>query len=324
MTDFRTLKDFIVLARVRSFSQASIHCNVTTSGLSRRITALEEWLGASLFDRARHQLELTDAGAEFHVAAVEIVELLEKTRNSVIRTQEKFRRQISIVAPHIMSRAFFPAWLPRASKQLEATRFSIDFANLPECFKHLTNRSVDFVIAFEDNHNGINEHLNKIFSPGELECLKIGREWLVPVSAPNLLGEPLNSIGSPRGEISYLHYRQDCSLGWALEKSLKVNPSLPVLRKIHDSSLADGLRSMAIAGLGVAWLPLEIVRNDLERKDLVRAGNTEFDIALEINIYRRKEKLGANAEILWDNLSSMTNDSRLTVASLDTSYTSLS
>ncbi|MNP84987.1 hypothetical protein D3C76_1845300 [compost metagenome] len=57
---------------------------------------------------------------------------------------------------------------------------------------------------------------------------------------------------------------------------------------------------------------------------MVRAGNTEFDIALEINIYRRKEKLGANAEILWDNLSSMTNDSRLTVASLDTSYTSLS
>jgi LysR family transcriptional regulator, hypochlorite-specific transcription factor HypT len=324
MTDFRTLKDFIVLARVRSFSQASIHCNVTTSGLSRRITALEEWLGVSLFDRARHQLELTDAGLEFHVAAVEVVELLEKTRNSVIRTQEKYRRKISIVAPHIMSRAFFPAWLPRVSNQLEATRFSIDFANLPECFKQLTHRSVDFVVAFEDIHNGINEHLKKTVSLGELECLKIGREWLVPVSAPNLLGEPLNYVGSPKAEISYLHYRQDCSLSWALEKMLKINTNLPALRKIHDSSLADGLRSMAITGLGVAWLPLEIVRNDLERKDLVRAGDPAFDIALEINIYRRKEKLGANAEILWDNLSSMKDVSGFSVASTFASFTTLS
>lgn len=324
MTDFRTLKDFIVLARVRSFSQASIHCNVTTSGLSRRITALEEWLGVSVFDRTRHQLELTDAGVEFHVAAVEIVELLEKTRNSVIRTQEKNRRQISIVAPHIMSRAFFPAWLPRVSRQSEGTRFSIDFANLPECFKHLTNRSVDFVVAFADNNNGISEHLKKIVSLGELECLKIGHEWLVPVSAPNLLGEPLNSVSLPKGEISYLHYRQDCSLSWALEKMLKGNPNLSALRKIHDCSLADGLRSMAITGLGVAWLPLEIIRSDLERKDLVRAGNTESDIALEINIYRRKEKLGANAEILWDNLSNVANDSSFAVAKPVIPFTTLS
>ncbi len=324
MTDFRTLKDFIVLARVRSFSQASMHCNVTTSGLSRRITALEEWLGVSVFDRTRHQLELTDAGAEFHVAAVEIVELLEKTRNSVIRTQENNRRQISIVAPHIMSRAFFPAWLPRVSRQSAGSRFSIDFANLPECFNRLNDRSVDFVVAFADNHNGISEHLEKIVPLGELDCLKIGREWLVPVSAPNLLGEPLNSVSSPKGEISYLHYRQDCSLSWALEKMLKFNPDLPALRKTHDCSLADGLRSMAITGLGVAWLPLEIVRNDIERKDLVRAGNKESDIELDINIYRRKETLGANAEILWDHLRSMTNESKTGLAVAATPFATLS
>lgn len=307
MMDFRTLKDFVVLARVRSFSQAAVHCSVTTSGLSRRISALEEWLGASVFDRTRHQLELTEAGEELHSAAVEIVALLEKTKASVNRTQEQKRLQISIASPHIMSRAFFPIWLPPVNNHFNQTRFSINFANLPECFQCLTDRSADFVVAFSDNNNGINTHLKKTINLEEFEYLKLSHERLVPVSAPNLLGEPLNSVNPAQGEVSYLHYRPECSLSWALEKMLSSQPGLPTLNKIHDCSLADGLRSMAIIGLGVAWLPLEIVRKDLDSKKLVRAGGVELDIALDINIIRRKETLGANAESLWANLRNMAN-----------------
>ena len=40
MLDIRILKDFLALARLGNFSRAAEHCNVTTSGLSRRIAML--------------------------------------------------------------------------------------------------------------------------------------------------------------------------------------------------------------------------------------------------------------------------------------------
>jgi DNA-binding transcriptional LysR family regulator len=308
MTDFRTLKDFVVLARIRSFSQAADHCNVTTSGLSRRIKALEEWLGTPVFDRSHHHLQLTDAGAEFHATAVQVIALLDKTRRGLGRRQEQTKLQISIAAPPIMSRVFFPAWFSSLRNQSAQMHFSIEFDSSPGCFQCLLDRSVDFIVAFSDTNDGIRGHLEKTFPLQDLEYLKLGKEWLVPVSAPNLLGDPLNSITSQRGEVSYLHYRQDCSLSWALEKMLDANTDLPSLIKVHASSLTDGLYSMAAIGLGVAWLPLEMVFDDLERKKLVRAGGREHDIALEIYLVRRKESLGINAEILWANLHERMNE----------------
>jgi DNA-binding transcriptional LysR family regulator len=77
---------------------------------------------------------------------------------------------------------------------------------------------------------------------------------------------------------------------------------LPHLIEANGCSLTDGLHAMAVVGLGLAWLPLAIVGNDLQSKKLVRAGGHEHDIALEINLVRRKESLGTNAEMLWSRL----------------------
>lgn len=302
MTDLRTLKDFLVLARVRSFSQAAERCSVTTSGLSRRINSLEDWLGAPVFDRSRHRLELTDAGEQLQAAALEAVALLDSAKAAVTRAREQEHLHISLAAPHIMSRAFFPDWLPRVRNQSSLTRFSIDFANLPGCFRALGDREADFVVAFSDENNGIREHLQTSVDFQSFQVLTLGQERLVPVSAPDMLGAALNSLQSVHSEVSCLRYQPECSLGWALEKKLGIDKNLPVLNAIHDSSLADGLHSMALMGLGVAWLPLTMVIHDLDRKRLVRAGSEAHDIALNIELIRLKTPLGAHAEQFWESL----------------------
>ena len=49
--DQKLLEDFLSLCRHRSFSHAAQERNVTQPAFSRRIRALEEWLGVVLFDR---------------------------------------------------------------------------------------------------------------------------------------------------------------------------------------------------------------------------------------------------------------------------------
>ena len=50
--DLKWLEDFIALARERSFSRAAEQRHVTQPQFSRRIRALELWVGADLVNRA--------------------------------------------------------------------------------------------------------------------------------------------------------------------------------------------------------------------------------------------------------------------------------
>lgn len=59
------LEDFMELAAVRNFSTAAAARHVTQPAFSRRIRALENWIGAALIDRSSYPVRLTNAGRRF-------------------------------------------------------------------------------------------------------------------------------------------------------------------------------------------------------------------------------------------------------------------
>ena len=63
--DVRWLDDFQAVIDCGSFTHAAQRRGVSQSGLSRRIQALEQWVGAPLFDRLAQPLLLTAAGRRF-------------------------------------------------------------------------------------------------------------------------------------------------------------------------------------------------------------------------------------------------------------------
>jgi LysR family transcriptional regulator, hypochlorite-specific transcription factor HypT len=87
MIDLLNLKNFVVLCQVRNFSRAAERCHVSTSGLSRRISGLENWVGAPLFVRSSPSLELTEAGTCLLDVAAQVVAALEGARELIQGTQ---------------------------------------------------------------------------------------------------------------------------------------------------------------------------------------------------------------------------------------------
>jgi DNA-binding transcriptional LysR family regulator len=63
--EFQQLKYFIAAAELLNFSRAAERCHVTQPALSRQIAALEQGLGAELFERVRKRVRLSDAGKFF-------------------------------------------------------------------------------------------------------------------------------------------------------------------------------------------------------------------------------------------------------------------
>ena len=75
------LEDFLELARTGNFSRTAELRHLTQPAFSRRIRALEDWAGVSLFDRSAQPITLTDAGRRFLPLAASLVEDLDHARN---------------------------------------------------------------------------------------------------------------------------------------------------------------------------------------------------------------------------------------------------
>ena len=67
------LDDFLALAESGNFSRAAEERHMTQPAFSRRIRALEEWLGTELFDRSSQPARLTAAGEWFRDIARELM-----------------------------------------------------------------------------------------------------------------------------------------------------------------------------------------------------------------------------------------------------------
>ena len=71
------LRGFEAAGRLASFTRAAEELFLTQSALSRQVKALEDALGAPLFERRHRALALTPAGAAFHR---EVTETLARAR----------------------------------------------------------------------------------------------------------------------------------------------------------------------------------------------------------------------------------------------------
>ncbi|MGB9206178.1 MAG: LysR substrate-binding domain-containing protein, partial [Terriglobales bacterium] len=76
-----------------------------------------------------------------------------------------------------------------------------------------------------------------------------------------------------------------------------------IRRPVFQGHLAAALRSMVLAGRGVAWLPRSLIADDLAQGRLIPAGPPMFDIDIAINLYRASHGLGKTAERFWARLA---------------------
>ncbi len=127
-----------------------------------------------------------------------------------------------------------------------------------------------------------------------------GDDMLIPVKAPDAPFDPLGENGA---RLPYLSYSQESGLGRIVGAvRAKQQDRAPNLEPVFTAHLATALRAMAVAGRGIAWLPLTLIQADLGSRRLVRAGGQEWDIGVEIRAYRPRHRLSPAAEAFWSGL----------------------
>jgi LysR family transcriptional regulator, hypochlorite-specific transcription factor HypT len=296
--DLDWLKDFLALAEQKNFSRAADFRNVTQPAFSRRVRALEDWIGTPLFVRGAQGATLTPAGSYFRPLADDLMRSLQRARRDTRAVGERAGATLSIAATHALSFTFFPGWIRRHMHFEALGTLNLISDSMDACEQIMLGGEVHFLLCHYHAETPTR------FEPSRFQSVHVGDDVLVPVCSPDAENRPLWPLPGTRArQTRLLAYSQASGLGRILAAHQVGKGEIADLEPVFTSHLAATLLTMAREGHGVAWLPLTLAEEDLTRARLVRAGPERFDIPIEIRLFRSFDCRNHAADELWDLLN---------------------
>ncbi|MFZ3206383.1 MAG: LysR substrate-binding domain-containing protein [Pseudomonas sp.] len=289
------LEDFVALAATRSFSQAAQKRFVTQPAFSRRIKALEQMLGLTLVNRACTPVELTESGQLFLVTARSLVEQLGEVVRHLHNLEGKQGEVLQIAAAHSLTLGFFPEWIARLRREGLPLSTRLVATNVGEAVHSLREGGCDLILAYYDPDAALQ------MDPEIFPSLHLGRTEMLPVCAVGEDGQPLFDLDSGQS-VPLLAYSAGAFLGRSVNLLLRQR----ALRSttVYETAMADSLKSMALQGMGVAWVPRLSVTAELARGELAVCGDEQWQVPLEIRLHRCALVRKASVRLLWRKLES--------------------
>lgn len=135
VTAISDLDIFARVARTGNMSAAGREMGLSPAVISKRISLLEERLGARLFQRTTRQLTLTETGEGYFKRVVDILSLVEEAEDFVSRRNTKPRGLLKVTAPTSFTRLHIAPYLSELGNRFPD--IELDF--------HLTDHFVDII-----------------------------------------------------------------------------------------------------------------------------------------------------------------------------------
>ena len=299
------LEDFVSLAETRSFSRSAQLRHVTQPAFSRRIQSLEAWAGTDLVDRSSYPTRLTPAGQTLYDQALEMLQSLQSTRAMLRAHTAAAQDVIEFAVPHTLAFTFFPAWVSALRENFGPFKSRLIALNVHDAVVRLTEGSCDLLLAYH--------HASHPFplDAERYEMVSLGQESIAPYCRPDARGQPLFSLpGREDQPLPYLGYAPGAYLGQVVDFMLKQAGTAMHLDRVYETDMAEGLKAMALEGLGLAFLPYSAVRHELKAGRLVAAAPAALaglQITMDMRLYREKPQSKQppkrTAQALWDFLA---------------------
>lgn len=283
------LEDILAVLDAGSFARAAEQRNITQSAFTRRIRAIEDGLGTPLFDRRRKPVVLLPALRSQEAALRRLAQDMRGLRGALRAAARGEGRIVTLACQHAITATISPGLVQRLSG-MGWSSVRVRSGNRDECLLQLISGVADLVVTYD--HPDPAETLDR---PG-LIARRIGRETLIPVCLPSVAG----ALGD---DLPVIGYPSDVFLGELVERHLWAE--LPPGRSINrraETALTLAAYHYALNGIGIAWLPLSLVADDLAAGRLVRPDDAGPDYALDVRLIRLADGGGAGPLQAWEAL----------------------
>lgn len=284
------ISDFDIFARVArtgNMSAAGREMGLSPAVVSKRISLLEERLGARLFQRTTRQLTLTETGEGYFKRVVDILSLVEEAEDFVSRRNTKPRGLLKIAAPATFARLHIA---PRLAK------FSERFPDIQLDF-HLSDNYVDIIregfdVAVRIGELEDSSLVAKKLSPDK-RVICAAPAYLEKIEAPESLGdlETLNCLSAGAQDVWRLE-------GPEGERQIRVRGNI-------RSNSGELIRESLLSGLGIGLRSLWEIGPELKSgalKVLLPQYRGSSKVAIHA-VYPCREFMPAKANVFIDFLS---------------------
>ncbi|VTU45883.1 LysR family transcriptional regulator [Variovorax sp. PBL-E5] len=143
----RQLRAFVALADQRSFTRAAQTCHLSQPAFSALIRALEETMGARLFDRDTRSVHLTPEGSLFEDSARRLLEDMGSAFESLASHVELRKGRVRVAALPSLAAGWLPAVFAEFMTAWPGITLDLRDALSDACVAMVRNGEVDFALA---------------------------------------------------------------------------------------------------------------------------------------------------------------------------------
>ncbi|VVE04232.1 LysR family transcriptional regulator [Pandoraea horticolens] len=264
------LETVCLVARHGSFTAAADASGLTHGAISRRVGAVENWLGCALFERHGRGVSLTCDGQRFLGRIEHAFDVIDAAADQWHQARKAPAVRLSVVP------SFAKLWLLERLRSLEAGQPFIDI--------HVTT-----------------EHRNADVGAGEVDiALRYGRGGWTNVDAEPLMDETLYPIASPEiaqrlegasaADMLAMPLLHDSDLtgwrAWCSAQGVSLRPRARD-RRFEDYTV---VLAAAEAGLGIAMARAPLAGDWIARSRLKRLSSVEVACPLKYHIVTAKRE----------------------------------
>lgn len=262
------LATFAMAAQLGSFTRAASRLGVSQAAVSQRISALENEVKSSLFDRRAGRIRLTQAGERLYEYARQIGDLHSEARAALGGLRSELCEELAIGASSVPGEYFLPALLSAFKGQYPGVFVRATVGDSASVLRDVARGEVALGLVGQE------------VDPTGLEAIAVGGDYLALVVAPNhrWAKSPAMPVESLRGEAIILREPGSGSrrlLEAGLERAGVGVARLEVACELGSNA---AIKDAVGRGLGVAFLSYLCVRRELEAGELVRVEVRELDL----------------------------------------------
>lgn len=246
----KIINDLIVFnscAKLKNFTQASIALSLTPSTVVKTIQKLEQYYGVKLFQRSTRAVELTEYGEILLEHTDNVILDMQKVETKYQNLNAQMSGRLKISLPNVEE--IFTESLIIFMREYPNIKLDITFTDQ---YVDLISDRYDIVIRFGT------------LKDSELIAKKLGELQMLMVCSP-IYSSTLKQY------LLYKYPNTGKLEKWKNFKDEAISGNSIVLNSITS------IKKLCLQGIGIAYLPNLLIKDELKNKTLIPLPNTEFE-----------------------------------------------
>ncbi|PPU17857.1 LysR family transcriptional regulator [Xanthomonas arboricola] len=247
---------FVEVVEAGGFAKAGQRLSLTRSAVGKAIARLEDRLGVQLFQRTTRSQCLTEDGQQYYERCLRAIEELRVGEVMLENGQREVAGKLRVTLPVLFGRHCVAPILRSYARQHPKLELEL----------HLSDRSVDLIaegfdLAVRNGAvaNGSSLRSRRLLSQRKVLC--VSQDYLAAHGEPRTLEDLADHALLP-------YWRNGHGLVWRLPNAQGQLVDVAVSSRMRLNDL-EVIAAAATEGMGLAWLPYWLVRERMQRGELV-------------------------------------------------------